>query len=53
MIEDHRAARRERAGGGKIDFRFELGQRRLFVVLAQFSGGIGVVLGAVHGAKVN
>jgi hypothetical protein len=53
MIEDHRAARRERASGGKIDLRFELGQRRLFVVLAQFSHEIGIVLGAVHGEKVN
>src|ERR1700758_5272650 len=53
MIEYHRAAHCERAGGsGQIDLGFEFGQSRFLVLLPEFSGGIGIVLGAIHAAKV-
>src|SRR5262249_48260190 len=47
-----RAARGERAGAGKVDILFRLGQRLLLVLLDELGGGIDVALGAVHAAKV-
>src|SRR5262245_43109276 len=52
MVCDHRAAHGERAGGGEVDLLFRLGERLLLVLLEQLGGGIDVVLGPIHAAKV-
>src|SRR5262245_66366575 len=52
MVCDHRAADGDRAGGGEVDLLFRLGQRLLLVLLEQLGGGIDVVLGPIHAAKV-